>query len=153
MTTLPIVEHFHPLEDILLGVFACRIALIMDKFFLERGEEALDDGIIPAVALAAHGAVNAMCTEQSLVIEGGVLHTAIRMMREPRSWFASPQRHGECISSKLGGEARSHGPADHRARIELEHDGEIEPALEPPRGSRRLIDLSHAAMADPLTCA
>ncbi len=60
MTTLPIVEHFHPLEDSLFGVYTCRVALMMNKFFLERGEEALDDGIVPAVALAAHGAANAM---------------------------------------------------------------------------------------------
>lgn len=76
MTTLPIVEHFDVFEDVLFRFFPCRIVPMMDELLLERAEEAFDTGIIPAIALAAHGARDAGIGEPALVVTTGVLHTA-----------------------------------------------------------------------------
>lgn len=42
MTTLPIVKYFDPLKDVLLAVFAGRVTGVVDKFFLQGTEEALN---------------------------------------------------------------------------------------------------------------
>ena len=47
MTTLPIVEHFDPFEDVLFGFFACTVLPVMHEFFLERAEEAFHTGVVP----------------------------------------------------------------------------------------------------------
>lgn len=68
MTTLPIVEHFNVLEDILFCFLSREIAPVVDGLLLERTEETLDAGFVPAVAFVAHRTRDAVIREQSLVV-------------------------------------------------------------------------------------
>ena len=127
MTTLPIVEHLDPLKDVLLGGFPRGVTLIVDEFFLQRAEEALDDRVVPAIALAAHGAGHLGVGEQSLVVAARVLHAAIRVVQQTGLGFSSRERHRQGVGGKIGGEPRAHRPADHRARVKIEHHRKIQP--------------------------
>ena len=63
VTTHPIVEHCDVLEDLLPRFFTCEVTPMMNQFLLERAEEALHTGIVPAVALAAHRTFDAVVTQ------------------------------------------------------------------------------------------
>ena len=60
MPTLPIIEHLNVFEDILCRVFTGRVVQMVYEFALECPEEALDTGIVPAVASAAHAGNDAV---------------------------------------------------------------------------------------------
>jgi hypothetical protein len=49
-----VVERFDVVEDLAGELAACRPGTAMDELFLERGEEALGDGVVVAVAHGAH---------------------------------------------------------------------------------------------------
>ena len=70
-----------------------------------------------------------MLAEQTLVIRGGILTAAIRMVQEPGPWVPIRQRHGERLLGQLHGQPVAHRPADHEARVQIEDHGEVEPAL------------------------
>ena len=55
VATSAIVEDFDVLEEVLPGLCPSRVAHVMNAFVLQAVEEALGRGIVPAVALAAHG--------------------------------------------------------------------------------------------------
>ncbi len=54
MPSRSIIKHFDVLKDILLGFVAGGVVPMIDQLTLERPEETLDAGIVPAVPLAAH---------------------------------------------------------------------------------------------------
>src|SRR5690606_16300369 len=57
VTTLPVIEHFDPFENVLACFIPREIALMMHELDLERVKEAFHYRIVPAVAFAAHRAV------------------------------------------------------------------------------------------------
>src|SRR4029450_7482145 len=50
----------------------------------ERREETLGDGVVPAVAPAAHAADQPVLPQHPLVVPAGILTAAIRMMQQAR---------------------------------------------------------------------
>jgi hypothetical protein len=58
-------------------------------------------------------------TRRCLVVRGGILPAAIRMVPEAGPWAPIRQRHGQPVA---------HGPAEHEARVPIEDHGEGEPA-------------------------
>ena len=92
MTALPIIEHLNVLEDVLFRVFTGRVMPLVHELVLECPEEALDTGVVPAVAGAAHAGGDAVLAEQTLVARGGILTAAIRMVQEPGRGFPVRQR-------------------------------------------------------------
>ena len=99
---------------------------MIDEFTLECDEEALHAGIAPAVAGAAHARSDAVRIEQTLVAHGGILTAAIRVVQEPvRGGGPVRQRYGEGPLGHIHGQMVAHRPADHAARVQIEHDGEV----------------------------
>src|SRR5439155_8800267 len=62
---------------------------------LQRGEEALGDGVVPAVAPPAHAADDPVLRQHPLVVAAGVLTAPIRMMQQAPRGTAASQRHPE----------------------------------------------------------
>ena len=60
MASFSIVEYLDVLKQVGPGFISGPVANAIDTLSLEDGEEALDDGIVVAVAGAAHAAVDAM---------------------------------------------------------------------------------------------
>ena len=63
---LPIIEHLTVLENVLCRVFTGHVVPMVHEFVFECPEEALDPGVVPAVAGAAHAGGDAVLAEQTL---------------------------------------------------------------------------------------
>jgi hypothetical protein len=64
----PVVEDLDVLVDRLDGLSARRPATPMNEHALQCAEEALDDGIVPAVASTAQAALDAVRAKGALMI-------------------------------------------------------------------------------------
>ena len=87
-----IVKAVDVLEGGQLGVSARVPRLSPDQLGLDRLEERLDGGVVIAVALAAHRYLEAVMTQELLIIMGAILAAAIRMMDAALGRLA--ERHG-----------------------------------------------------------
>lgn len=63
MPSLPIVEDLDVFKDILRGFVSGSVVSMIDQLTLERSEETLDAGVVPAVAFAAHAGDEAIPCE------------------------------------------------------------------------------------------
>src|ERR1700679_1767577 len=68
VTPSSVVEAFDVGEDITTGFLPCCITAVMDEFGFDRVEEALHRSVVIAVALAAHGGLEACGPDQLAVI-------------------------------------------------------------------------------------
>jgi hypothetical protein len=84
----------------------------VDQLRLEGGEEARGHGVVPTAARPAQART--------------------RVMDQP--WFrpACPQGHLESGGDQLGAEMVGHGPADDLAAVNVEDNGQVQPALVDP---------------------
>jgi hypothetical protein len=73
----PVREALHKLKDRLSGLCMRLEAREINAFALERSEERLGDGVIPAVSFPAHTHRDAHFRKQRLIRMAGVLASAI----------------------------------------------------------------------------
>ena len=114
MPALPIREHLKVLDDLPFRVVVGSVVPRGHAFTLERPKDALHPGVTPAVHAPRHAGGDAVSGQQQLVPRGGILTAAIRVMQEPGQLYGQPV---------------PHRPADHAAQVQIEDDGEVEPAL------------------------
>ena len=93
--TRPIVEHFDVFEDVLFSFSPCGIVPMVHELPLQCSEEALDTGVVPAIAGAAHARRDAVCGEQLLIRCCGILTPAIGVMQESCCGLPCGERHAE----------------------------------------------------------
>lgn len=77
MSPFAIVEHLDVLEDRPPGFFLCQVFFMIHQLGLERAEEAFGDGIVVAVAFAAHRTDRLMILQQLLIRVTGILHATV----------------------------------------------------------------------------
>jgi hypothetical protein len=95
MPPQPVVKRLEILEQV-AALRRSRVPRgIVDEFDLERREEGLGDGVVPAIPSAAHAADNSALLEDSLVVTAGVLTPAIGVMHQARRWPSPRERHVE----------------------------------------------------------
>src|SRR3989449_4039742 len=82
MPPLAIVEELEVLEELGARRRPSGPGRVMDQLDFQRREEALGDGVVPAVAPAAHTADDPVLRQDPLVVAAGVLTSAIRMMQQ-----------------------------------------------------------------------
>src|SRR5205823_1661665 len=99
------------------------------QVLLERGEEALGDGVVKAVAFRAHRAVDADLAAALAEAQRDVLRPLVGVVDEAGMRPATGERHLERVDDELGLEVRPHRPADDAARIAVHDRGQVEPAL------------------------
>lgn len=73
MTAGPIVEHFQPLKDVLLGLCSGLIPSMVHQLRFQGMKEAFDHCIVPAVRTATHTDCDARASEPRLRRGGGLL--------------------------------------------------------------------------------
>jgi len=125
---LPVVPDLDELENGATRFRSRREEAVDQQFLRERGEETLDDRIVPAVADATHAGGEVRTGEQLLIRRARVLHAAIRMMHA-RARLAMRERHPQRGECERVVEPRAQGPAHDPARREIENHGEIQPAF------------------------
>jgi len=117
---LPVVPDLDELEDGATRFRSRREEAVDQQFLRERGEETLDDRIVPAVADATHAGGEVRTGEQLLIRRARVLHAAIRMMHV-RVRLAMRERHPQRGGCERVVEPRAQGQPttrrDARSRI------------------------------------
>src|SRR5688500_6108588 len=108
--------------------------LVGHEFSFELAEEAFDGRVVPAIADAAHARDDAVGGQYLLIRDARVLDTAIGMMEQAGRRPSGAQREVQRGERQLRFQVRARGPADDAARGKVEHDFEIQPALERPAG-------------------
>lgn len=92
-----------------------------DAFHFEIQEEALDYGVVPAAATAAHACADAVGSKPLPDI-AGVLVSTVRVQQQSLSWLALAQRYAWRITD----ETDRHPPVDRRAddlaRVQIQRD-------------------------------
>src|SRR6476660_6562040 len=83
MQAPPIVPALQELEDIRSCLIVRQVVALLDEFALQRGIEALHRRVVPAIALAAHRADDAVLLQSLAILVRRELHAAVRVMNEP----------------------------------------------------------------------
>ena len=83
MPARPIRDHLTVLDDLPFRIVAGSVVPGGHAFTLERPEEALHPGVVPAITVAAHTGGDAVSGQQQRVPRRGILAAAIRVVQEP----------------------------------------------------------------------
>src|SRR5664279_1024692 len=120
-----------PRDGFILGLPDRFKTLAVQSFHLQRTEQRLRAGVVPAVALAAHRRRNAMLFEYLTEVGAGVLAAAIAMEDQPRllTWIALEPGHLESIDHKVTLHIRPHRPAHHSTAEQIDHYSQEQPAF------------------------
>ena len=74
-----------------------------------------------------------MLAQHTLIVcLGGILAAPIGVVHQTGGGHASPQRQLQRLQGQLRPQVRLHGPPDDAARVQVEHDRQIQPALPRP---------------------
>src|SRR2546428_9148164 len=79
----PVVEDLEVIEQLAARRRPRGPRRVVDELDLQRREETLGHGVVPAIAPAAHAAHDPVLGQDALVVAAGVLTAAIGMMEQP----------------------------------------------------------------------
>ncbi len=79
MQPLPVIVHLHVFEYLPLGLLSCPEPAAINLLNLQRPDQALTRGIVPAVAFTAHARRYTMRPQQILQPVARILASPIRM--------------------------------------------------------------------------
>src|SRR5688572_16508136 len=127
-----VIENFDVLANGFCGVVSSKPLVAIDELLFQCGEEALSNGVVPALAGAAHAHDGARQFEHVAIGLGSVLASTVGVMDEVAGRTAAPERHLECRDWELGPHVFGDSPADDATREQVDQDREVEPSLVRP---------------------
>ena len=119
-----IIKGLDVVEDGAAGFGTSDETATEDGLVFQAAPEGFDEGVVVAVALAAHGGDQAVSGEFLPIGVAGKLGAAIRVddQRGTRQEFAQPKMQGS--EDESGEEALAQRPADDAALVYVEHGDE-----------------------------
>src|SRR3989454_7371236 len=127
MQALAIIEHLNELEDFSAGFVPRAIPSVMNQLVFQRAEEALNSGIVVAVALAAHARHEPMMSEHGTVQGTRILHALIRVVDHARPRLSLRQGHAQGVDDGGALCTATHGPADPPPRAQIQDHRQMHP--------------------------
>src|SRR6266536_3090562 len=124
-----VVPGLNPVEDRRLRFLTRLERAAAEQLLLERGVEALADGVVVAVTLRAHRLRDPGLAQLLPEDQRDILRPLIRVMDQLVGRLASADRHLERVDDELGLHVGAHRPADDLAAEAVDHRGEVERAL------------------------
>src|SRR5690606_37379111 len=106
----------------------------LDALVLERREEALGGGVVPAVALAAHAAGDPVSVELRDVVARAVGASTVGVMQKARLGAPASARLLKRREREVRVVVLAQRPAHHAACVEVDDAGEKHPAAEHRQG-------------------
>ena len=120
-----VVEALDKVEDLAAGFSWGTEAVAVQQLTLQRGKEALTQGIVIAVPNRSHGRPDTSSATTLAKGNRGVLSALVRMM-DHALWTSLRQSHLQRIEHQLSPQVSLHGPAHHPAAEGIEHHSQIE---------------------------
>ncbi len=111
-----VVKAHDVVGDVHHGLGVVGVVALPGPFRLEAQEEALHHRVVPAVALAAHAADQAVASQQRLMQRAGVLATPVGVNNQPRCRLALHDGQLQRRAHQLGVHGRRHRPAQENGR-------------------------------------
>ena len=124
-----VVEGFDVIEDGGAGLGASGEAVVVDQFVFETAKEGLDEGVIVAIAFAAHGSDQAMLGQDLSISGAGELSPAIGVEDTISLGRTLAKRHAQCADHQCGVEDLAHSPSAYAPGEEIQNRDQIQPAL------------------------
>src|SRR6266478_7653432 len=125
----PVIEALDVVEDGEPRLRASPEAVVIQPFGFEGVEEALDDGVVEAIAGSAHAANHPVAIEHVLVVGARVLSAAVGVMQETGGRTPAVDRLLQRLDRQRLLGSRGRRPAYDPTREEIEDDREKEPAF------------------------
>src|SRR5664279_1680471 len=151
-----VIEGFDVVEDAGAGIGQGGEALMVNDLVFETAPERLDEGVIVAVAFAAHGSDQAMLGKDLLVGCTGELAAAIGVNDEAPAWTPLQEGHTQGGTDEAGVEVLMHGPAQDATGTDIEDGNQIQPALAGEDAGRvghpNLIGPTHSEVLEAIGC-
>jgi len=123
------VKAFDVVEDIRSSLSPREVLPPVHAFSLQYTEEALSGSVVRAASDSTHAAQEPMPLEEALILIAGELATAVRVQDHGTTILSLPQSHQDGLENELPVLARTHRPAHHTARVEIQDDAEVQPAF------------------------
>jgi hypothetical protein len=117
------------LHDRAPGVDPGRPGAGVDQLALERGEERLRQGVVPALARPADRQCVLALLREGGVGGGGLLAAAVGVEDHARLGIAGRDRVGQGAGDQLGAQVIGQGERDDAAGGDVDHSREVEPSL------------------------
>lgn len=105
----------------------------------EDAEETFRRGIVCTTPHRAHATDHLMGGQKLLVFLRGKLAALIRMQNDRHTGGPLPNGHQDRLDDDLTVLPRTHRPAHHQARIQIQHDTQIQPVF----GGPHIRDIGH----------
>jgi len=102
------------------------------QFRFEGLEEGFHCSIVIAITFAAHGYLEALLSQQLLIIMRTILAAPVGMVDAALGWSAQGDGHVQRPDREVAFHPVRHGPADYPPGIQIQNHGQIEPALTGP---------------------
>lgn len=128
MATTAVVERLDVLEQISLYVRSRRVGRAVHPLVPQAVEEALGRGVVPAVAIAAHGVFHLIRGELALHRITVVLAATVAVEEHTATRLATEPSHRQRVGDDVGGHPRLDRTVDDLAVEQLQYDGQTQPA-------------------------
>src|SRR5262249_35850514 len=106
-----------------------RPGLQVEQLAFDQGEEALREGVVPALAGAAVGQRHGMVAGQSSELGGGVLAAPVGMGDHSGGRVAGRDGVGQGVGDQFGAQVVGEGVADDPAGGDVDDGGQVQPAF------------------------
>ena len=117
---------FSVVKDISPGFGSGLVVSPIHAFPFEHAEEALRSGIVGITSHCAHAAGQLMRLQESLVFFRRKLAAPIRVQNDWGAGRPLPQCHQHRLEDQLAVLTRTHRPAHHETRIQIQHDAHVQ---------------------------
>lgn len=124
-----VIKGFDVVEDGAARLSEASEALVIDHFVFEAAPEGFDEGVIVAIAFAAHGRDETVLGEDLAVSRAGKLGASIRVDDKSSSGATLTKRHAQGGDHETGIEDLVHDPVDHPPGANVQDGDEVQPTL------------------------
>jgi hypothetical protein len=106
-----------------------QVMLAVYALLFEHPKEALGGRIVGTAAHRTHTTDHLMHLQEPLVFLGGKLAAPIRVQNDRCACGALPQGHQHRVDDELAVLPRTHRPAHHETRVQIQYDAQVQPVF------------------------
>jgi len=102
---------------------------VVELFIFQTAKKSFGRRIVPAIAFAAHALLHTNHRQMLAIFPTRILAAAIRVMQQAGRWLSAPEGHLQGLDTERGPHVVVNRPAHDLAGKQIDHHGDIQPAL------------------------